>query len=596
MPTYTFNNVNYEYTVGSGTATVITSSGVSGNLTFLPSFVIGSETFNVNNINPYAFNNVTAITSVTIPSFITTIGDYAFQGCTGIVKITLNKDLPNYATIFHQVNNVGLEVIFDYAGIASDAFKSRSNLTTVTIGPNITSIAATAFQSSGLVTVTTLGSITSIQTRAFENCQKLTSITIPPACTTIGDFAFQGCTTLTSITLNAFVANFKNAFNNVNNVGMHITFNYTGVIFDGMCSNLNNLASVTIGPSITSIGTEAFVNCSSLTSITIPSSVTSIDDNAFIGTTGLLNVYFNGSSIPTIGANNFNIIGDTAWYLPQVSSSDISRLSMFTNKYSVPTAPTITSVNGLSISFTQPPGANPSITNYYYSIDGTNYTDLSPAQTSSPLTIPVTGLNFGSLYTYRIKAFNTVSTSTASNGIAKTMTTIIPCFKDDTKILTDKGYVHIKDLKNGDLIETFVHGLKPITAIGRKQIIHLATNDRNPEQLYKYTNDTHSSIFEDLIITGRHAILVDDFVSDEQRENVSNFYKGVLKTDDKYLLPSSLDNTSTVYEVTGEYNVYHLALQNDDENKNYGIYANGLLVETASEGYLKNRSNMELIE
>jgi hypothetical protein len=70
----------------------------------------------------------------------------------------------------------------------------------------------------------------------------------------------------------------------------------------------------------------------------------------------------------------------------------------------------------------------------------------------------------------------------------------------------------------------------------------------------------------------------------------------VLKTDGKYLLPSSLDVTSNVYEVTGEYNVYHLALQNDDENKNYGIYANGLLVETASEGYLKNRSNMELIE
>ena len=574
MPTYTFNSINYEYTVGSGTATVITSSGVSGDLTFLASFVIDSETFNVNNINPYAFNNVTAITSVTIPSFITTMGDFAFQGCTGLTRITLNKNLSNYSTIFHEVNNVGLEVIFDYVGLASDAFKGRSNLTTVTIGPNITSI----------------------QTRAFENCQNLTSITIPSSCTTVGDFAFQGCTALTSITLNAFVANFKNAFNNVNNVGMHITFNYTGVIFDGMCYNLNNLASVTIGSSITSIGTEAFANCSSLTSIIIPSSVTSIGNDAFIGTTGLLNVYFNGSSIPTIGANNFNITGDTAWYLPQVVSSDISRLSMFTNTYSVPTAPTITSVDGLSISFTQSPGASPSITNYYYSIDGTNYTALSPVQTSSPLTIPVTGLKFGSLYTYRIKAFNTVSTSTASNGIAKTMTTIIPCFKDDTKILTDKGYVHIKNLKNGDLIETFVHGLKPITAIGRKQIIHLATNDRNPEQLYKYTSATHSALFEDLIITGRHAILVDDFVSDEQRDNVSNFYKGVFKTDDKYLLPSSLDNTSTVYEVTGEYNVYHLALQNDDENKNYGIYANGLLVETASEGYLKNRSNMELIE
>ena len=99
-----------------------------------------------------------------------------------------------------------------------------------------------------------------------------------------------------------------------------------------------------------------------------------------------------------------------------------------------------------------------------------------------------------------------------------------------------------------------------------------------------------------MVITGRHAILVDDFASDEQRDRVFHFYKRFLKTDNKYLLPSCIDETAEVYGHPGQYTVYNLALQNDDETINYGIYANGLLVETASEDYLKNRSKMELVE
>ena len=280
-----------------------------------------------------------------------------------------------------------------------------------------------------------------------------------------------------------------------------------------------------------------------------------------------------------------------------IAGSSNASTSVSSTFYMPTEAPTITSINGLSINFTQSP-ADSTITNYSYSIDGTNYTALSPSKTSSPLTIPTTGLKFAKVYTYTIKAINIAGSSSTSNDFSKLMITIIPCFKDDTKILTKNGYVQIKDLRNGDLIETFGHGLKPITVIGKKLVIHLATPDRNPEQLYKYTSATHSSIFEDedLIITGRHAILVDDFASDEQRDRVFHFYKRFLKTDNKYLLPSCIDETAEVYGHPGQYTVYNLALQNDDETINYGIYANGLLVETASEDYLKNRSKMELVE
>ena len=67
-------------------------------------------------------------------------------------------------------------------------------------------------------------------------------------------------------------------------------------------------------------------------------------------------------------------------------------------------------------------------------------------------------------------------------------------------------------------------------------------------------------------------------------------------TDKKYRLPACIDKRSVVYETPGEYTIYHFALENDDKYMNYGVYANGLLVETCSKRYLTEFSNMILIE
>jgi hypothetical protein len=61
-------------------------------------------------------------------------------------------------------------------------------------------------------------------------------------------------------------------------------------------------------------------------------------------------------------------------------------------------------------------------------------------------------------------------------------------------------------------------------------------------------------------------------------------------------LPAFLDNRASVYEHAGTYNIYHFALENADYYMNYGVYANGLLVETCSQRYLKEIANMSLIE
>ena len=173
----------------------------------------------------------------------------------------------------------------------------------------------------------------------------------------------------------------------------------------------------------------------------------------------------------------------------------------------------------------------------------------------------------------------------------------VPCFLHNSKILTKKGYAPIQDLRNGDLVKTSLNGFKPIFMIGKRDITHPCSKERIKTQLYKCTEEKYPEIFEDLIITGCHCILVDDFANDEQREKAKEVHKGrTFVTDEKYRLPACADEKTSVYEVPGDYTIYHLALEHDDYFMNYGIYANGLLVESCSKRYLKEKSNMIMIE
>jgi len=192
-------------------------------------------------------------------------------------------------------------------------------------------------------------------------------------------------------------------------------------------------------------------------------------------------------------------------------------------------------------------------------------------------------------------------TTVAVDSIAKVSlpiiyTTIVVCFKEDSKILTDKGYIPIQDLRKGDLIKTLNHDFKPIAIIGKREIVHTISNERIKDQLYKCSPSKYPEIFEPLVITGCHSILVDEFSSQEQQEKTKEVLGDIYVTDANYRLPVCIDDRATVYEKEGPCTIYHMALENDDYYTNYGIYANGLLVETCSKRYLKELSNMHLIE
>ena len=439
MSTYTYNYVNYSYTVGTQSASVSGSPKATGDLIILESFIVNTVEYVVTNINVSALESCSGLTSVTIPSSITSIGNYAFSGCTRLTNIICYAYLSNFGDGFFGVNNANLQITFDYVGAIPDgACNGRILMTGVTIGPNITSIGTSSFQGcSSLTSITIPNSVTSIENVAFGNCYGLTSITIPSSCTGVENGAFQYCSSLKNIICNAYLSNFSDVFNSVNNAGLQITFDYVGAIPDGACDGRNLMTGVTIGPNINSIGNSSFQGCSSLTSITIPSSCTSIGDTAFELCANLLNVYFAGS-IPTIEANNFTPqTGATAYY---VIGTNISNLTAAMFSFTValtqaemnvilefgpspfPSSPPLiisaTGANGTAtIYFTQGTNSSASITNYSYSTNGTDFTDLSPAQIVSPLSI--TGLMDNSTYSFTIRAYNGLASANSNtvNGV-----------------------------------------------------------------------------------------------------------------------------------------------------------------------------------
>jgi hypothetical protein len=172
----------------------------------------------------------------------------------------------------------------------------------------------------------------------------------------------------------------------------------------------------------------------------------------------------------------------------------------------------------------------------------------------------------------------------------------VVCFKEDSLILTDQGYVPVQDLRKGDLVRTFKHGFVPVYMIVKKEIYHPASQERIKDQLYQCSTENYPDLFEPLVITGCHSILVKKFVDDAQKQKTDEVLNGIYVTDKHYRLPACVDERATVYDKPGNHTIYHFALENDDYLMNYGIYANGLLVETSSKRYLSELANMKLVE
>ncbi|GHU93961.1 hypothetical protein FACS189479_06090 [Spirochaetia bacterium] len=277
----------------------------------------------VTSIGDSAFGTCRGLTSVTIPNSVTHIGDGAFNVCSNLSAIQVNVSNWTYTAIDGVLFNKSGTVLMAYpagkgstytipasvTSIGNRAFTGYSGLTTVTIPNSVTSIGNNAFTGcSGLTTVTIPDSVTSIGNSAFSSCSGLTSVTIGNSVTSIGNDAFKYCSGLASVVINNnyVVTDFKYIFSDCSGLTSVTIGNSVTSISSSAFTGCSGLTSVTIGNSVTYIGQSAFEGCSGLTTVTIGNSVTYIGQSAFQSCSGLTSVTI-GNSVTSI--NNFAFSG-----------------------------------------------------------------------------------------------------------------------------------------------------------------------------------------------------------------------------------------------------------------------------------------------
>ncbi len=250
---------------------------------------------NITSIGGYAFAGCTGLTSVTIPNNVTSIGNCAFWYCTGLTSVVWNA------------KKCGWNRRSD-----SPFYSIKDTITSFTFGNEVDSIPA--YLCTGMCKLTAItipNSVTSIGSYAFYGCTGLTSITIPNSVTSIGDGAFSRCTGLTSIVWNAKYCSgwsnyYDSPFYNIRNNITSFSFgDEVDTIPYAICDNMQNLRSITIPESVTHIGGSAFYGCSSLTSVTIPNRVTSMGNYAFRNCTGLTSIQVEAQTPPQCFESSF---------------------------------------------------------------------------------------------------------------------------------------------------------------------------------------------------------------------------------------------------------------------------------------------------
>lgn len=173
-------------------------------------------------IGDVAFCWCGSLTNVNTGDGVTYIASRAFLGCEELLELTIGEsvteisseafwDCPSLTTVHFNAINCSImgycdeeDDLEDAIPVFSSAYNwSTPNITTVTIGDNVTKIPDFAFKDCSNITGEILipNSVTTIGGCAFYNCAGLTSFTLGTSLNTIYSWAFRNCSNVSSISI-----------------------------------------------------------------------------------------------------------------------------------------------------------------------------------------------------------------------------------------------------------------------------------------------------------------------------------------------------------------------------------------------------------
>ena len=306
----------------------------------------------VTTIEYNTFSSCSSLTKVTIPNSVTTIGQSAFSGCSRLTKIKVGTRNPNYSSLDGVLFDKNRTTLIQYpcgkqgrytipssvTTIGDRAFYGCSGLTSVTIGNSVRTIEDYAFYNCRSLYEVTIGnSVTNIGNYAFYYCESLSSVTVHwTVPLSINNSVFQSCETTTVLLIvpqgteavystatvwtDFYIQGVSkppvggicgdNLTWSYDVVSATLTINGTGDMYNYNSSSppwynfRTKIRTLDLTDGMATIGQSAFYGCNRLTEVTIPNSVTTIGQSAFSGCSRLIEVTIP-NSVTTIGNGTF---------------------------------------------------------------------------------------------------------------------------------------------------------------------------------------------------------------------------------------------------------------------------------------------------